>query len=119
VTGVTGATGPGVTRDVTAVADATSITPTTTADSTIIIQHNTQVAGTLTINAPSANANGRGLLFRIKCDNAQTLAFNGIYRAPSGLALPTSIAAGKTTYVAFVGNSTDSKWDLSAVIGEY
>lgn len=109
----------GATRIVTVLSDATSITPQTTGDSNINIQNNTQTAGTLTVNAPSATAEARGLVLRVKCTNAQTLSFNSIFRAPSLLPLPTGISAGKTAYVAFIYNDTDSKWDLTAVMKEY
>lgn len=109
----------GASRIVTTLSDATSITPQTAGDSNINIQNNTQSTGTLTVNAPSATAEARGLVLRVKCTNAQTLSFNSIYRAPSLLPLPTGISAGKTAYVAFIYNDTDSKWDLTAVMKEY
>lgn len=109
----------GASRIVTTLSDATSITPQTDGDSNINIQNNTQSTGTLTVNAPSATAEARGLVLRVKCTNAQTLSFNSIYRAPSLLPLPTGISAGKTAYVAFAYNDTDSKWDLTAVMKEY
>lgn len=59
----------------------------------------------------------RKIMFRIKDDwTSRTLAWNSIYRASTDLALPTATTISKTLYVWFVYNSTDSKWDLLALL---
>lgn len=91
--------------------DATSITPAVGYG--ICRQDNTQAAGTLTVNAPSGTPfNGDRLIMRLKTTNAQTYAFNGIYRGSTTLTLPTTTTAAKTDYLEFSYNSTDTKWDL-------
>lgn len=99
---------------------ATSITPVcTTTD--VVQQTNVQGAGTLTINAPTGTPiNTQVLLFRIKSTNAQIYAFNAIYRAGTNLPLPTTHdGSSKTDYFGFMYNSTDSKWDLLALLQTY
>lgn len=99
---------------VSAQTDATSITPVVTSG-VLFTQVNTQAGGTLTINAPTGTpTNGQPLVLRIKTTNAQTYSWNATYRdgTPS---LPTTLAAATTDYVAFMYNSTDSKWDLVGV----
>lgn len=92
-------------------ANATSITPAVGYG--LCRQDNAQAAGTLTVNAPSGTAfNGDRMIFRLKTTNAQTYAFNAIYRGSTSLALPTTLAAGKTDHIEFVYNVTDTKWDL-------
>jgi hypothetical protein len=92
-------------------ANATSITPAVGYG--ICRQDNAQAAGTLTVNAPSGTAfNGDRMILRLKTTNAQTYAFNAIYRGSTTTALPTTLAAGKTDHIEFVYNSTDTKWDL-------
>lgn len=100
-------------------ADATSITPTSdTAD--ITIQTNTQIAGTLTINAPTGTpTDGQKLQIRIKTTNAQTYSFNATYRFSTSVTAPTTLAAGKSDYLGFQWNATDSKWDCLAVSQGY
>lgn len=58
------------------------------------------------------------LIIRIK-DNgtARALSWNAIYRA-MGNALPTTTVLGKTLYLGFMYNPTDSKWDLIAAAQE-
>lgn len=101
---------------VVSLADGTAITPTgDTADENI--HTNTQVAGTLTVNAPSGTpVDGQKLILRIKSTNAQTYAWNAIYRGSTDIALPTASTAAKTDYLGFIYNSADSKWDLVALV---
>jgi hypothetical protein len=55
------------------------------------------------------------LLIRIKDDgSARAISWNAAFRS-IGAALPVTTVAGKTTYVGFIYNSTDAKWDCLAV----
>jgi len=79
----------------------------------------TALAVTCTFGAPSGTpVQGHKLLLRIKDNStAQTLAWNAIYRSV-GATLPLTTVLGKTMYVGFVYNSTDSKWDCLGVVTE-
>ncbi len=98
-------------KRVTAVADATAITPNSTT-SDIVTQVNTQALGTLTINADAGTPfDGQSLLLEIKSTNVQTLSFDSSYVAGT-VALPTATTGGgKSDYYAFLykGGSV-SKW---------
>ena len=66
-------------------------------------------------------SHGMRLMIRIK-DNgtARTIGWNSGtngYRAV-GMILPTTTVSSKTIYVGCVYNSTDSKWDVIAVVSE-
>lgn len=92
-------------------ANATSITPGLNYD--YCRQDNTQAAGTLTVNAPTGTASdGDRLCLLLKATNAQTYSFNAIYRGSTTTALPTTLAAGKSDWLEFRYNSTDTKYDL-------
>lgn len=94
-------------------ASAATVTPNADTDDLVTI---TAQAVGLTIANPTTAASyrceGQKLMIRIK-DNggAQTIAFGSEYRA-MGTALPTTTVAGKTLYLGFIRNQTDSKWDL-------
>jgi hypothetical protein len=106
-----------ITKRVQTATDATSITPTgDSAD--MVIQANTQSAGTLTVNAPTGTpTDGQVLIFRIKSTNVQTYAWNSIYRGSNDISLPT-VSSGATLadYIGFAYNSTASKWDIVGVV---
>jgi len=96
-------------------ASASSVTPDgdPEGDDMIVI---TALAANLTINAHSgAPVQGKPLIFRIK-DNGtiRTLTWNAVYRA-IGVTLPTATVAGKTFYIGFLYNATDSVWDCVLV----
>ena len=99
------------------ITEASNAAPTPNSDTTDI--HTiTALAEAATFGAPTGTpVQGQKLIIRIK-DNAtaQTLAWNAIYRASSDLALPTTTVSSKTLYCGFIYNSTDSKWDLVALI---
>jgi len=104
-----------VTSRVVSIADGTSITMN--ADTTdLAVQVNTQAAGTLTINAPTGTpVNGQRLMLRLTSSNAQTFAWNAIFRGSTDQALPTtSSGATKEDYVGFIYDSVAVKWDLIA-----
>ena len=77
----------------------------------------TALAGSLTINNPTGTpTQGKRLIIRIKDDgNARALSFDTQYRATADLPLPTTTVAGKTLYLGFVWNNTDTKLDLVAM----
>lgn len=78
----------------------------------------TAQAGALLFNAPGGTpVEGQKLIIRIK-DNgtARALTYNAIFRASSDLALPTTTVLSKVLYMGFIYNSTDTKWDLLAVM---
>ena len=75
----------------------------------------TAQAGALLFNAPGGTlVQGRSLVIRIK-DNgtARALTWNAVFRA-MGTALPSTTVLGKTLYLGFMYNSTDTKFDLIA-----
>lgn len=121
-TGATGATGPtgatgadGNSTRVVSMANATSFTMTAdTAD--MNTQVNTQVAGTLTANAPSGTpVNSQKIILRIKSTNIQTFSWNAIFRGSNELSLPiATTGSNKTDYMGFAWNAADSTWDLLA-----
>ena len=114
VNGSASATGGFKSRVVT-IADGTSITMN--ADTTDLAVHsNTQAAGTLTINAPTGSpVNGQRLMLRLTCTNAQTFAWDGVFRGSTDQALPTaSSGGGKEDYLGFIYTTADNRWDLIA-----
>jgi len=84
----------------------------------------TALAAGATFGAPTGTPiEGQQLIIRIK-DNgtAQSLGWNsgvGGYRASTDLALPATTVLGKTLYLGFMYNSTDSKWDLLAKLDNF
>jgi len=81
----------------------------------------TAQAGALKLNNPSGTpVNGQKLIVRIK-DNgtAQNLTYDTQFRASSDLALPTTTVLGKTLYMGFIFNLTDTKWDLVAYLNNF
>jgi hypothetical protein len=102
---------------VTVIADATSLT--VNADTTdIATQANTQVAGTLTVGAPTGTAiNGQKLIIRIRSTNVQTFSWNAAFQGSTDIALPTA-TSGSTLYdyVGFIYNGTAAKWQMVAKV---
>jgi len=95
------------------VADATSISLNSDA-ADFFTQANTQVIGTLTINAPTGSpVNAQRLIIRIRSTNVQTFAWNAIFIGSDELFLPT-VTSGSTKYdyFGFFYNTTASKWQL-------
>jgi len=97
------------------VADNTSVTINANITD-IAEQVNTQVAGTLTINAPTGTlADGQKLIFRLQSANVQTFSWNSAFVGSTDLALPTvSTGSSKYDYTGFIYNSTATKWQLLA-----
>jgi hypothetical protein len=78
-------------------------------------QLNTQITGTLTIDAPTGTpTDGQGLIYKIKCANSQTYSFNGIFKG-GVVSLPTAHAgSSKYDYLGFLWNADSSTWDIVA-----
>lgn len=89
------------------------------ADTTDIFTVTAQAAAATTISNPSGTpVQGQKLTVRVK-DNgtARALTWSGSqWRASSDLPLPTTTVLSKTMYLGFIYNSTDTKWDLLAVL---
>jgi hypothetical protein len=92
------------------VSSSATVTPLSTNDEVII----TAQAVGLTLSNPTGTfTEGQAFIVRIK-DNgtAQSIAYGTNYR---GTTLPTTTTVGTTTYIPFIYNSTDGKFDnLSA-----
>lgn len=100
---------------VVSIADGTSIT--VNSDTTdIATQVNTQVAGTLTINAVTGTpSNGQKFIIRLQATNAQTFSWNAVFTGSTDLSLPTTSSSGsKYDYLGFIYNSTATKWQMLA-----
>ncbi|MCL4418375.1 MAG: hypothetical protein M1365_17105 [Actinobacteria bacterium] len=92
---------------------ASSATPTPIVASKRNLFTITALAAVAAFAAPSGTPlEGYTLAIRIK-DNgtARALSWNAIYRA-GDIALPTTTVLGKTMYLCFIYNSTDTKWDF-------
>jgi len=103
-------------------ASTATLTPNLASGDTFTI---TAQAAALSVASPTGTfVNGQKLLIRIK-DNGTARAItwttgsSGAYRASSDLALPTTTILGKTMYLGFIWNSTDSRWDLIAFLNNF
>jgi hypothetical protein len=105
----------GLNPRVVTIADGTSITMD--ADTTdLATQTNTQVAGTLTLNAPTGTpVNGQKLILRVQCTNVQTLSYNAIFAGSTDIPLPTATSgSSRYDYLGFMYNTAAVKWQLIA-----
>jgi hypothetical protein len=97
------------------VAQASGATWSPNADTTDVFTITTAQAAAVTlINNPSGTpVDGQTMVFRVKCDGtARALSGWGTqYRFSSDMAAPTTLIASKTTYLGFIFNSLDTKWD--------
>jgi hypothetical protein len=78
----------------------------------------TALAANTILQAPTGTpSNGQTLMFRIK-DNgtARTIAYTSVYRAPVEIPFPSTTVVGKWTYLGFIYNGADAKWDLLAAV---
>lgn len=100
---------------VVAVADSSSITINVDT-SDIVTQANTQVAGTLTMNAPTGTPyNGQRITLRIRSTNVQTFSWNAAFAGSTDLPLPTTTSGNtKYDYLGFIYNSTSTTWQFVA-----
>lgn len=103
--------GKKTTPNIQAVTSAATVTPTFAND---MVKVTEQAAGLTLANPTGTAIPGHGIVIRIK-DNgtARTIAYGAQYRA-IGITLPTTTVIGKTTYIAMIYNSDDTKWDCIA-----
>lgn len=103
----------------TTTASTATLTPDISAGDTFTI---TAQAASLSLANPTGTpVNGQKMVIRIK-DNgtARAITFSGTqYRASSDLAFPTTTIVNKTLYMGFIWNSTDSKWDMLALLNNF
>ena len=97
-------------RKVGAIVSASSLAPNI--DSYNMYQI-TALAATMTFGNPTGTPTaGQSLIIRIKdSGSAQALYYGTQYRE-IGQALPSTTVGGKTLYLGFIYNATDTKWDL-------
>lgn len=102
-------------------ASYTTDTGTSLSVATADIFQVTAQAGALKFNNPGGTpAAGQKLIIRIKDDGtARALTYDTQFRTSSDLALPTTTVLGKTLYMGFIYNTTDTKWDLIAVLNNF
>jgi hypothetical protein len=81
-------------------------------------QKNIQVAGTLTINAPSGTpVSEQRIEILLKSTNIQTLAWDAVFQGSSDLSLPTaSTGTDKYDRLGFSWNEDAGKWQLIAKV---
>jgi len=81
----------------------------------------TAQSGALKLNNPGGTpVAGQKLIIRIKDDGtARALTYDTQFRASTDLALPATTVLGKTLYMGFIFNATDTKWDLLAVLNNF
>jgi hypothetical protein len=123
VTTLTGAqtlTNKRFTPRVTTIASNATWSPSADTDDEYVIT--AQAVAVTTISNPSGTpVDGQTLIIRVK-DNSTARALNWTgtqWRASSDLALPTTTTLGKTMYLGFIWNATDSKWDLLAKLDNF
>ncbi len=76
----------------------------------------TGASGTVTLAAPGGTPTPmQRVLYRLKCTNAQTYAFNSVFRFSATVTAPVTCAAGKTDYIGALYNDIEPKWDIVAV----
>lgn len=94
-----------------AVTSSATVTPTFSDD---LVKITAQAAGLTLANPTGTAIPGLGIVIRIK-DNgtARSISYGTQYRA-IGITLPTTTVIGKTTYIAMIYNSDDTKWDCVA-----
>jgi hypothetical protein len=101
---------------------ASTTTSVTIDVSTTDMHITTAQAGALLYNNPTGTpTEGQKLIIRIKDDGigVRALTYGTQFRASSDLALPSTTILGKTLYMGFCWNATDSKFDLLAVMNNF
>ena len=94
------------------------LTPDINAGDTFTV---TAQTSSLTLANPIGNpVEGQKIIIRIK-DNgtARALSTGSQYRASTDLSFPLSSSVSKTLYLGLMYNSTDTKWDLLAVLNNF
>ena len=99
------------TPNIQAVTSSATVTPTFDND---LVKITAQAAALALANPTGTAIPGLGMVIRIK-DNgtARAISWDTQYRA-IGITLPTTTVVSKTTYVAMIYNSDDTKWDCVA-----
>lgn len=94
-----------------AVTSSATVTPTFSDD---MVKITAQAAALALANPTGTAIPGLGMVIRIK-DNgtARAISYDTQYRA-IGITLPTTTFISKTTYIAMIYNSDDTKWDCVA-----
>jgi hypothetical protein len=94
----------------------TTSTSTVTPNADTDDQYNaTALGATVTIAAPTGTpTNGQRLTLRLASAAGTAITWNAIYEG-RGIVLPSSMTS--FTYIGCIYNSTDSKWDVTAVTG--
>lgn len=102
-------------------ATASSATPTPTGNARENYYDLTALANAAAFAAPSGTpANHNSLLIRITGDSTpRALTWDGVYRASSAFALPTTTVASSTMYIQFVYNSLATKWDAVGLTQDF
>lgn len=97
------------------ITDGTSITVNTDITD-IATQINTQVAGTLTVNAPTGTPrDGQKFILKIKSTNSQTFSWDVIFGGSFDIALPSSTTGySLTDYMGFQYDVISSQWHMIA-----
>lgn len=99
------------TPSIQAVTSSATVTPTFSDD---MVKITAQAAALALANPTGTAIPGLGMVIRIK-DNgtARAISYDTQYRA-IGITLPTTTVISKTTYLAMIYNSDDTKWDVIA-----
>lgn len=99
------------TPSIQAVTSSATVTPTFSDD---MVKITAQAAALALANPTGTAIAGLGMVIRIK-DNgtARAISYGTQYRA-IGITLPTTTVISKTTYIAMIYNSDDTKWDCVA-----
>lgn len=99
------------TPSIQSVTSSATVTPTFSDD---MVKITAQAAALALANPTGTAIPGLGMVIRIK-DNgtARAISYDTQYRA-IGITLPTTTVISKTTYIAMIWNSDDSKWDCIA-----
>jgi hypothetical protein len=100
---------------VVAITDGTSVTINGSITD-IAAQTNTQVTGTLTINAITGTpSDGQKIIFRLQSASVQTFSWNAVFNGSTDVPLPTSsTGSNKYDYMGFIYNANASTWQLLA-----
>jgi hypothetical protein len=102
----------------TSVTSTATLTPDLSLGDTFTIT--AQAAALIIANPSGTPVNGQKMLIRIK-DNgtARAITYGSQYRASTDLLLPSTTIVSKTLYYGFIYNSTDTKWDLIALLNNF
>jgi len=101
--------------NVQSVASAATVTPTFDND---LVKITAQAEALALANPTGTAIPGLGMVIRIKDDGSpRAISYGSQYREID-IVLPTSTVAGKTTYIAMIYNSDETKWDCISTATE-